>query len=69
MKRFIRNECPEWRAVSGFSVPKKHSKKANDFIGSTPKPDRITEGQRGWNLEPSKRRFSGQDGAELSYRE
>jgi hypothetical protein len=52
-------KCPEWRAVSGFAVPKKHSQKANDFIGSTPKPDRITEGQKGWNLEPFKSRFSG----------
>ena len=45
-------KCPEWRAVSGFPVPKKHHEKANDLIGSTSKPDRITEGQRGWNLEP-----------------
>jgi hypothetical protein len=40
--------------VSGFSVPKKQLQKANDLIGSTPKPDRITEGQKGWNLEPQK---------------
>jgi hypothetical protein len=52
-----RKECPERRAVSGLSVPKKHSQKTNDLIGSTPKPDRITEGQRGWNLEPSKSIF------------
>jgi hypothetical protein len=46
--------------VSGFPVPKKHHQKANDLIGSTPKPDRITEGQKGWNLEPLKSRFFGQ---------
>jgi hypothetical protein len=39
---------------------KKHNQKANDFIGSTPKPDRITEGQKGWNLEPLKGRFQGE---------
>jgi len=38
--------------MSGFTVPKKHGQKANDYIGSTSKPDRITEGQRGWNQEP-----------------
>jgi hypothetical protein len=26
----------------GFGVPRKTRRKANDFIGSTPKPDRIT---------------------------
>jgi hypothetical protein len=30
IKGFSRKECPEWRAVSGFSVPKKHAEKAND---------------------------------------
>jgi hypothetical protein len=28
--------------MSGFAVPKKIFKKANDLIGSTPKPDKIT---------------------------
>jgi hypothetical protein len=42
--------------VSGvrFLSSEKARTKTNDFIGSTPKPDRITEGQRGWNLEPQK---------------
>jgi hypothetical protein len=38
------------------------SKKANDLIGSTPKPDKITAGQWGSNLEPTKSPLSGHCG-------
>jgi hypothetical protein len=44
-------------SMSGLSVPRKIRRKANDLIGLTHKPDKITVDKEGWNLEPSKSRF------------
>ena len=48
-------QCPVWRRVSGFAVPKATltgGPVIKAWNSGTAKPDRITAGLEGWNLEP-----------------
>jgi hypothetical protein len=44
--------CRVFPVMSGFAVPKKIFKKANDLIGPTPKGDMIAVAKSRWDLGP-----------------